>query len=235
MRFSARMRWWCTAASISSDGIGARSLLESRSHSTMNSAPASMASSTSRAHRGEPRLAAPRAPRRSGTGRGWSWCVRLPGDGSMCWIFASSSLSITGKSSDDLARVLRAWRSSRLRSGPSPSSERGDDLFADRVERRVGDLRELLGEVVEQQPRALARARRSGCRSPSRRAARRRSAPSARGACAPPPRCSRRCAGAGSTEAGVCTMCSRSGRSFEVDAALVEPLAPRLRTPRAPP
>ena len=34
-------------------------------------------------------------------------------------IFASSSLSITGKSSDDLAGVLRRRPSSRLRSGPS--------------------------------------------------------------------------------------------------------------------
>ena len=34
--------------------------------------------------------------------------------------------------------------------------EARDDLFADRVERRVGHLRELLREVVEEQPRALA-------------------------------------------------------------------------------
>lgn len=33
--------------------------------------------------------------------------------------------------------------------------QRGDQLLADRVQRRVGDLREELGEVVEQQPRPL--------------------------------------------------------------------------------
>lgn len=33
--------------------------------------------------------------------------------------------------------------------------QRGDQLFADGVQRRVGDLREQLGEVVEEQPGAL--------------------------------------------------------------------------------
>ncbi len=33
-------------------------------------------------------------------------------------------------------------------------TQAGDQLFADRVQRRVGDLREQLGEVVEEQPRA---------------------------------------------------------------------------------
>ena len=47
MRVSDRMRWWCTAESMSSDGIGARSLFESRSLSTMKDAPSSIASSTS--------------------------------------------------------------------------------------------------------------------------------------------------------------------------------------------
>ena len=36
------------------------------------------------------------------------------------------------------------------------AAERGDQLFADRVERRVGDLGEQLREVVEQQPRLVA-------------------------------------------------------------------------------
>jgi hypothetical protein len=44
MRVSDRMRWWCTAESISNDGIGARSFVESRSLSTMKVAPSSMAS-----------------------------------------------------------------------------------------------------------------------------------------------------------------------------------------------
>ena len=55
----------------------------------------------------------------------------------------------------DGARVLGA-PAQQVALGTEPEGERGDDLFADRVERRVGHLRELLREVVEQQPRALA-------------------------------------------------------------------------------
>ncbi len=47
MRVCLRMRWWCTAAIMRSDGMGARSRLESRSDSTMNCAPCAMARSTS--------------------------------------------------------------------------------------------------------------------------------------------------------------------------------------------
>ena len=39
--------------------------------------------------------------------------------------------------------------------GTERGAQRGDELLADRVQRRVGDLREQLGEVVEEQPRAL--------------------------------------------------------------------------------
>jgi hypothetical protein len=37
--------------------------------------------------------------------------------------------------------------------GPGDRAQRGDELFPDRVQRRVGHLREQLGEVVEHQPR----------------------------------------------------------------------------------
>ena len=42
------------------------------------------------------------------------------------------------------------------------AGERGDELLADRVQRRVGDLREQLAEVVEQQPRLVAERRDRG-------------------------------------------------------------------------
>ena len=54
-----------------------------------------------------------------------------------------------------LAAALRTRRE-QVALGPDRRADGGDDLLADRVERRVGDLREQLLEVVEQQPRALA-------------------------------------------------------------------------------
>ena len=61
--------------------------------------------------------------------------VRAPTRGSMCTIFASSSLSITGKSSD----TWRAWSGpavSRLRSGPS--DEPSEVTTASRIESSGG-------------------------------------------------------------------------------------------------
>ncbi len=43
--------------------------------------------------------------------------------------------------------------------------QRGDELLADGVQRRVGDLREELGEVVEEQPGALGQGRDRGVRT----------------------------------------------------------------------
>ena len=88
----------------------------------------------------------------------------------MCTILASSSLSMTGNGSTTW-RACAGVASSTLPSGPIARAERGDELLADRVERRVGHLGEQLGEVVEEQPRARRTARRSGCRCPSSRAA----------------------------------------------------------------
>ena len=55
---------------------------------------------------------------------------------------------------DDLAGVGRRCRQG-VALGTDRRAERGDELLADRVERRVGHLREELGEVVEEQPRPL--------------------------------------------------------------------------------
>ena len=64
--------------------------------------------------------------------------------------------------------------------GPDGRLERGHELLADGVEGRVRHLREELGEVVVQEPRAAPRARRAACPSPSSRSARSRCAPWAR-------------------------------------------------------
>ena len=54
----------------------------------------------------------------------------------------------------DLTRVLGGGVE-EVALGSQSETHRGDDLFADRVERRVGDLGERLGEVVEDEPRTL--------------------------------------------------------------------------------
>ena len=74
---------------------------------------------------------------------------------SLMWIsFASSSLSRIGNGKRDLvARV--GLRIEQIALGADRRRERRHQLLADRVERRVRDLREELREVVEQQPRAV--------------------------------------------------------------------------------
>ena len=78
---------------------------------------------------------------------------------------------------DQLARVRRGDRQG-VALGADGHAERGDELLADGVERRVRDLREQLGEVVEQQPGPAGEHGDRGCRCPSSRAPRRRSWPS---------------------------------------------------------
>ena len=55
---------------------------------------------------------------------------------------------------DDLASVLGSG-GEQVALGAETELQGGHDLFADGVERRVGHLRELLGEVVEQQARSF--------------------------------------------------------------------------------
>ena len=76
-----------------------------------------------------------------------------------------------GEVEDELAGV-RGRRRQGVALGAEVGAERGDELLADRVERRVGHLGEELGEVVEEQPRPATTAPRSACRCPSSRAPR---------------------------------------------------------------
>ena len=57
--------------------------------------------------------------------------------------------------SSAIRRQLSGVGLSRLPSPPDAGQDRGDQLLADRVERRVGHLREELLEVVEQRLRAV--------------------------------------------------------------------------------
>ncbi len=146
--------------------------------------------------------------------------------------------------------VRRAWPARRCRGSgraarpagttPAPgragcprgrcvAAERRDELLADGVERRVGDLREQLLEVVEQQREPVPTARRSGCRCPSSRSAR---APvRAIGASSSPQllvRVAERSAGAAThaTRAGARASRGRAGRRGAT-MPCVEPLARR--------
>ena len=124
-------------------------------------------------------------------------------------------------------RHCRGVSSSRLPSPPTQLHERHHDLLADRIDRRVGDLREVLLEVAEEQLRLARRAPRAGCRCPSSRRAPRRPWPSARGSILQvlvgvaerllQARAARR--------AGSCRGSARPRAAREIDLVLGDPLA----------
>ena len=196
---------------MSSDGIGARSLLESRSLSTMNDAPSSMASSTS-SH-----IASRRARMRLGAVvdavEALQRLRRARADPRVDVHDLRELVVVDHREVEGhLARVVGPGRQ-QVALGAERRAERRDDRLADRVERRVRDLRELLREVVEEQARTLRQHRDRGVASPWRRAA-------------PAPVFAigvRRIFTSSSvypnvrwrrfTDAGGCTMCSRSGSS----------------------
>ena len=79
----------------------------------------------------------------------------------MCRILARSSLEMTGNGSTTW-RQDAGRRLEQVRLRADGAAERGDELLADGVQRRVGDLREQLAEVVEQQPWLVAERRDRG-------------------------------------------------------------------------
>ena len=108
------------------------------------------------------------------------------------------------------------------------AGQRGDQLLPDRVQRRVGDLGEQFGEVVEQQPGPLATARRSGVSVPIEPIGSAAGRPSGRGGSAAPPRCSRKSAGGGAPTRGCRRRAPASGSVVEVHQPGVQPLAVRV-------
>ena len=111
---------------------------------------------------------------------------------SLMWrSLASSSLSRIGCGSA-IWRHARGRRVEQVALGADAAAESGDQLLADGVERRVGDLGEQLREVVEQQPRPVRQHRDRACRCPSSRAPRRRSGHRRDEELAAPRACSRR-------------------------------------------
>ena len=90
----------------------------------------------------------------------------------MCRILARSSLEKTGNGST-IWRQDAGVRLEEVGLGADRARQRGHQLLADRVQRRVGHLGEQLGEVVEEQPRLVAerRDRGVGAHRPERLAA----------------------------------------------------------------
>ena len=108
--------------------------------------------------------AAPAPPPATGSNRPSTTWAAKPGrspSSLMCTILARSSLPITGNGST-IWRQDAGAGSSRFCSGPMVRGQRGDQLLADGVQRRVGDLGEQLGEVVEEQPRPVRQHRHRG-------------------------------------------------------------------------
>ena len=150
-RVPSRTRWWCTPAVASSAGIGARSAPAARSEMTMMLSPFAISSEDSRQRRSIAR-ARPSGP--SSTGQVASSTSAEKTWWSTCFSFSSSKLRSSGWpmiswcacSGDVLEQVrLRADR----------GLEAHHDALADRVDRRVRDLREELLEVAVERRRLV--------------------------------------------------------------------------------
>ena len=155
VRCLVRTRWWCTAAVSSSDGIGASTASELRSDSTITRAPASISADTSaqiarqRPLQREPAAGHPVQPLDD---------VR-PQPGVAAVVVGVDDLGQLVVVDDrvrqgQLATALRTGRE-QVVLGTDGRRHRRHDLLADGVEGRVRHLGEELGEVVEQQPRAV--------------------------------------------------------------------------------
>ena len=154
VRVFARTRWWWTAAVSSSDGIGARSASESRSESTTKRLPARIASETSAQI--SSRRARSAAPPPSTSYRPETRTEPKPGR-SPSGVGVDELGELVVVDDRELQRDLAAGRrvgQEQVGLRADAGLQRGDELLADRVQRRVRDLREELREVVEEQPRA---------------------------------------------------------------------------------
>ena len=194
MRRPWRIRWWCTAAVASSAGIGMRSADDRAVRQDQDVGVGQ--------HR-VGRLAADAVERRlqaaGALGRRPGGVERGGAEGAVQQLVDRADLLQVLVGQDrlrDFQPLVRAGLAAeQVRPRPDHRDQRHHQLLADRVDRRVGDLGEVLLEVVVEQLRLGRRARRSACRCPSSRPDRRRSPPSARGRTAGPPGCSRRPAG----------------------------------------
>ena len=156
VRLRSRTRWWCTAAVSSRLGIGACSSSLLRSLSTMIRAP----SVDRRRH-----LVADRVQRTLERQPTAGHAVEPADDHRLEVRVVAVLVDVDDlrqlvvvddrERQHELAAALRA-RPQQVGLRPERRRDGRDDLFADRVERWVGDLREQLREVVEQQAGTLA-------------------------------------------------------------------------------
>ena len=154
MRVFVRTRCWWTAAHSSSEGIGASCPSLSRSDSTMKRLPCRMTASTSW-------KISPQAPLEAVPATGHGVQARDPHAGEARLVAVVVDVQDLGQlvvvdhreRQDDLAAVRRG-RLEDVALGADDAGQRGHDLLADGVQRRVRDLREELGEVVEDHARS---------------------------------------------------------------------------------
>ena len=159
VRLRSRTRWWCTAETASSDGIGAIFSSDSRSDRMMIRAPSAIAAEVCARTLSS---AAFRPAPFSATG----YRQRITLDRMPCRrpLTSTSGSRLISLASSWLRRIgcgKTIWRHeswlglSRSPSPPDGALQAGHHLFTDGVQRWVGHLREQLLEVVEQHARPL--------------------------------------------------------------------------------
>ena len=148
VRVRSLTRCWCTAPVSSSDGIGAQSASTPRLDSTISRAPSSIAAETSALissrRRQQPGAALGRRERAPDGVGGEAGVVPVVVD-----VDDLRELLVAEhrERQDDLAAARRTGREQVLLRADL-ALQRGDQLLADRVQRRIGHLGEQLGEVV---------------------------------------------------------------------------------------
>ena len=160
VRVFSLIRWWCTAPVSSSDGIGIELAGAVRGSAVGQDDEAGAVEDRRRhlgADLGEPVAQAPRPPARRRVEPAVDDVRGEPGHVPVVvdvHELGQVLLADHRERQHDLAARGRAGVEQVLL-GAGVGAERGDQLLADRVQRRVGDLREQLGEVVEDQPRLV--------------------------------------------------------------------------------
>ena len=152
-RVPSRTRWWCTPATASSAGIGTRSRPAARSETIRMLSPLAISSDASRQRRSIAR-ARPAAP--SSTGQVASSVSASNTSWSTWRSFSSSPFERIGWP------MISWWACSgvsvkQVRLRADARSQAHHDLLADRVDRRVRDLREQLLEVRVERRLAVVR------------------------------------------------------------------------------
>ena len=123
VRAFSRTRWWWTAETSRREGIGASSVVELRSESTITLAPSAMAAET---RRRTSSIAAPKARPPSGVGRPASPAAATGNSPSMAKALnpGVSPFSLTYMSLARSLRSMTGWGRTIWRHAPCPASSR---------------------------------------------------------------------------------------------------------------